>query len=333
MNIALAPAHDKMPAASSSGLSLVVAETERIAADVVLLRLRAQDGGDLPEWRAGDHIELVLPSFRIRHYSLCGDPEDRFTYTVAVLRVSAGRGGSNEIHDALTAGDGLQARGPRNNFELIDAPGYLFLAGGIGITPLVAMADHVCRTGVPWHLIYGARDREAMVFAERLTDLGPDRVTLVAEDQHGRPDFAAAISAAPAGTAIYCCGPAGMIKEVERVCADAGRRDDLHVERFGGQGSLAEIEGVNSEFELELAHTGVVLTVPADRTALEVVHEILPDHPYSCLGGQCGSCEVAVLAGEVEHRDEVLSDAERAANSAMTLCVSRARSARLVIEL
>jgi tetrachlorobenzoquinone reductase len=314
-------------------LRLTVSAVESLAPDVMLLRLRSADGADLPAWRPGDHLELVLPSYRIRHYSLCGDRADRSTYTVAVLRVGAGRGGSVEIHDAVGVGTELAVRGPRNNFELVEAPAYLFLAGGIGITPLVAMADHVAGSAADWRLVYGARDRGAIVFSQRLRELGPDRVVFVPEDEHGRPAFAELIGSTAEGTALYCCGPAGMIKEVERVCAELGRRADLHVERFGGQGSIAEAEGVNTEFELELAATGVVLTIPADRTALEVVHEVLPDHPYSCLGGQCGSCEVAVLVGEVDHRDEVLSDAEHAANSAMTLCVSRARSARLVIEL
>jgi ferredoxin-NADP reductase len=333
MDSALAPTLDSAAAVGGAGLSLVVAAAEQIAPDVVLLRLRSHDGADLPPWAPGDHLELVLPSYRIRHYSLCGDPEDRSTYIVAVLRVSAGRGGSNEIHDTVTSGTALQVRGPRNNFALVEAPGYLFLAGGIGITPLLSMAERVAATDAPWQLIYGTRDRDAIVFAERLTGLGSDQVTFVPEHECGLPDFAGLISSTPEGTAIYCCGPAGMIKEIERICVDLGRRPDLHVERFGGQGSLAEVEGVNTEFELELAHTGVVLTVPPGLSALEVVQEVLPDHPYSCLGGQCGSCEVAVLAGEVDHRDEVLSDAEHAANSAMTLCVSRARSARLVIEL
>jgi ferredoxin-NADP reductase len=326
-------ASDPLPAGVRMGMTMVVAGVEHLAPDVVMVHLRAQDGSDLPPWQPGDHLELVLPSFRIRHYSLCGDPLDRSTYTVAILRVPAGRGGSIEVHEALAAGIELQVRGPRNNFALVDAPGYLFLAGGIGITPLLAMAQHVSGGPVPWRLIYGARDRDAIVFTDRLTDLGAQQVSFVPEDEQGRPDFAAEIAAAPAGTAIYCCGPAGMIKEVERVCAELDRRPELHIERFGGQGSIAEVEGVNTEFELELAHTGVVLRIPADRTALEMVQEILPDHPYSCLGGQCGSCEVAVLAGEVDHRDEVLSDAERAANRARTLCVSRARSDRLVIEL
>jgi ferredoxin len=172
-----------------------------------------------------------------------------------------------------------------------------------------------------------------MVFGDELRRFGADRVAFVAQDADGLPDLESALDDAPAGTAVYCCGPAPMISRVAELCAGRGDRLSLHVELFGGAGSVAEPDGSDRPFDLVLAETGVTLHVPADRTALDVVHDVLPGHPYSCLGGQCGSCEVAVLAGEVDHRDEVLSDEERTANSAMTLCVSRARSERLVIQL
>ncbi len=320
-------------ATDASTQTLVMSEVTPAASEVCLLRFRARDGVALPPWSPGDHLELILPSYRIRHYSLCGDPADRASYTVAVLRLADGRGGSIEIHDELRPGTELVVRGPRNNFPLVAAPAYLLLAGGIGITPLYAMATHLAAKGAQWRIVYGARSRAAAAFLHELGSFGDEHLTFVPEDEAGRPDFRAAIETAPSGTAIYCCGPSAMIAAIEQLCRELNRQADLRIERFGGSGSVAELDGVDTEFELELARTGTVLTVPADRSALDVVHEVLPEHPYSCLGGQCGSCKVSVLAGEVDHRDEVLADEERSSNSAMTLCVSRARSARLVIEL
>jgi tetrachlorobenzoquinone reductase len=312
---------------------LRVAAAEPAAQDVLLLRFEDPCGAELPPWQAGDHLELVLPSSLIRHYSLCGRLDERGSYTVAVLRVGDGRGGSIEIHDSDLVGTEMLVRGPRSNFPLVDAPSYQLLAGGIGITPLFAMAQSLARAGADWTLVYGARSAEAMAFRPELEQLGRDRVRFVAQDTQGIPDFASILDASPAGTAVYCCGPEAMIGHVEQLCAERSGRLSLYVERFGGPGSVAEPDGTDRPFELELAETGVTLTVPADKTALEMVHQVLPDHPYSCLGGQCGSCEVAVLSGEVDYRDEVLSDEEHEANSAMMLCVSRARSQRLVIQL
>jgi ferredoxin-NADP reductase len=312
---------------------LRVRAVDPIAADIVQVAFEASDGTSLAPWAPGDHLEIVLPSGLIRHYSLCGEPDDDSSYSVAVLRVADGRGGSCEIHGSALVGRELVVRGPRHNFPLVAAPAYLLLAGGIGITPISAMARHLHRSEASWSLVYGARSRPAMAFRDELCELGGERVRLVPQDEDGLPDFAAVLDAATPGTAVYCCGPEPMIALVEQLCAERADRLTLHVERFGGAGTIAAPLDGDQPFELELAETGVVLHVPADRTALEMVHEVLPDHPYSCLAGQCGSCEVAVLAGEVDWRDEVLTDAEHEASSAMMLCVSRACSQRLVIEL
>jgi ferredoxin-NADP reductase len=316
-----------------TGRALRVTAVDPLADDIVQVRFEDPSGAQLAPWNPGDHLEIVLPSSLIRHYSLYGDPEDRSSYTVAVFRVADGRGGSREIHDSGLIGADLLVRGPRNNFPLVDASSYLLLAGGIGITPLYAMARRLQTVQADWSLLYGARSSPAMAFRNEVKALGGDRAQLVFQDEGGLPDFAAALDAVADGTAVYCCGPEPMIAHVEQLCDDRRERLSLHVERFSGTGITPDSPAGDTPFELELAETGVVLYVPADRSALEMVHEVLPDHPYSCLGGQCGSCEVAVLAGQVDWRDEVLSDAEHEANSAMMLCVSRARSQRLVIEL
>jgi ferredoxin-NADP reductase len=321
------------PELTRNEVRLRVAAAQPLADDALLLRFEDPGGRALAPWKPGDHLEIVLPSSRVRHYSLCGDPDDLSSYAVAVLRVADGRGGSREIHDTDVVGRDLLVRGPRSNFRLVAASSYLLLAGGIGITPIFPMARHLARTGAQWSLVYGARSNGAMAFRAQLERLDPGSVRFVAQDAEGFPDFGSVIGAAQPGTAVYCCGPEPMIEAVERLCADRAGAVTLHVERFGGGSSADPPASGERPFELELAETGRVLHVPADRTALEVVHEVLPGHPYSCLGGQCGSCEVAVLAGDVDWRDEVLSDEEHEANSAMMLCVSRAFSQRLVIQL
>jgi ferredoxin-NADP reductase len=317
---------------STPQLVLRVQSVSWAAEGVVLIELVDPGGSDLPPWVAGGHLELELPSGPIRHYSLCGPVDSRKSYVVAVLRVADGRGGSIELHDTGLVGRELVVRGPRNRFPLVDAPAYLLLAGGIGITPIVAMARELTRLGRPFRLIYGARTSGAMAFRDELQSLGP-HATLVAEDVVGRPDFAAALDASSPGTAVYCCGPEPMIAVVERLCEDRAGVVSFHFERFAGSGTVEALRADDGSFELELRRSGILLVVPPDRTVLDMVLEVVPNHPFSCTEGECGSCEVRVLQGEVDHRDEVLSDQERAENSSMMICVSRAISPRIVIDL
>jgi ferredoxin-NADP reductase len=311
---------------------LRVESIRRAAAGVVVLELADQDGRELPDWEPGSHLELTLPSGLVRHYSLCGPASGRDSYQVAVLRVPDGKGGSREIHDTGLVGRTLLVRGPRNRFPLVDASHYLLLAGGIGITPLLPMARTLARQMSPFRLIYGARSAESFAFRAELAALSP-AAEFVPEDVSGRPDLARALDQCPEGTAVYCCGPEPMIAAVERLVSELRGRVALYVERFASSGSAEAVRPGDGAFELVLKQSGHTLIVPADRTALEVVREAVPGHPYSCLAGECGSCEVRVLEGVVDHRDEVLSDSERAENSAMMLCVSRAGSSRLVVDL
>lgn len=331
---ALSDELDESTPGRTPDLALRVERVEPAADGVVLVHFGHPDGAELPAWEPGAHLELVLPSTLIRHYSLCGDPADANSYTVAVLRVEDGRGGSREIHDGDLTGAVLTVRGPRNHFRLVDAPSYLLLAGGIGVTPIAAMARRLADVGADWRLVYGGRRRTAMAFQAELSAIGGERVSVVPQDEQGIPDFATLIEDAPSGTAIYCCGPEAMIRHVEEIWAARGAGTSLHIERFAPSGKAPEVDPAGDRaFEIELKRRGVVLTVPADRSALDVVREVVINHPYSCHEGECGSCEVAVLGGLVDHRDEVLSDDERAANECMMLCVSRALSDRLVIDL
>lgn len=317
---------------------VLVTQVRSEAQDVVSVVLSPADGKELPGWAPGAHIDLTLPSGKVRQYSLCGSPADRGSYTIAVLHERTGRGGSRELHEGGLAGRRLRLRGPRNHFALVDAEHYLFLAGGIGVTPLVPMVQRIAATGASWELWYGGRSRSAMPFADRLKDLGPERVHLLPQDEAGTPPVRDLVERAPTHAAIYCCGPAAMIRAVADACAGAGRTGDLHVERFGPV-PAPDTEETPADrtaprpFTVELRRSRRVLAVPVGRTLLDVVRDVVPAVPYSCEDGYCGSCETRVLAGTPEHHDTVLSDDERRIGETMMICVGRARGERLVLDL
>ncbi|MEA2623898.1 MAG: hypothetical protein QOH61_2808 [Chloroflexota bacterium] len=313
--------------------TLVVDAVRPEAEGVVSLTLSAPDRSPLGAWEPGAHLQFTLASGLIRHYSLCGDADDERTYTVAVLREPAGRGGSAELHDTVTVRSELQVRGPRNNFHLVDAERYLFIAGGIGITPIVAMVRNAQRRGADWRLLYGGRTRASMAFADELVALDPDRVELVPQDECGFPDLAGALAFCDPDTPVYCCGPEGMLAAVEAATQAHAHDVTLHIERFVSSDQTPAPEPGATGFEVELAASGIVIAVPPDRSILDCVLDVLPDAAFSCMEGHCGTCEVAVLEGVPEHHDEVLSDDERDANTAMMICVGRSKTPRLVIDL
>lgn len=315
---------------------LTVTRAEAVTEDVLALTLAPADGGETPAWKPGAHLELRLPSGRVRQYSLCGDPADTTHYRVAVLRETNGRGGSTEVHALAQEGVTFGVRGPRNHFPLVDADSYLFLAGGIGVTPILAMVREVARRGADFQVVYGGRTLASMAFRGELAALAGDRLRLLPQDETGIPDLKAVLAEqADPDTAIYCCGPAAMIAAAEAAAEELGIRPRLHVERFTGDDSLevAFDPASNTEFDVHLARTGRTLRVPADRRLIEVVQEAVPGLSYDCEKGYCGACETRVLAGDPEHRDSVLTDEERAAGRTMMICVGRCSSARLVLDL
>jgi ferredoxin-NADP reductase len=319
-------------ASAESTLELVVEQVRREADGVVSLTLADALGRDLPAWTPGAHLELVLPSGLIRQYSLCGDCADRSRYVVAVLREDHGRGGSREIHDVGLVGRTLIVRGPRNHFALEPAARYLFLAGGIGVTPILAMVREAARAGADWQLWYGGRARARMAFVDELAAIDAARVHVRPEETDGLLPVRDLIAEADATTAVYCCGPEPMIEAVTAACDTLGRGSQLHLERFGPGGDGVDLRDATA-FEVELRRTGVTLQVPADRTVLDVVREVVEDVAYSCEEGYCGSCETGVVEGTPDHRDTVLSDEERAGCDRMMICVSRSCSRRLVLDL
>lgn len=309
-------------------LDLDVHRKESIAEGVVLLSLRRSDGTDLPAWRPGAHIDLLLPG-QTRQYSLCGDPADRSTFKVAVLREHHGRGGSRYVHDVLAPGDTVRMRGPRNNFPLVPARRYRFIAGGIGITPLLPMIAAVHAGNADWQLTYGGRSPNAMAFRDRLSAYG-NRVRLWPEDQLGLLDLDSLLADLRPDTAVYCCGPEGLLAAVEHQCAQRGHAE-LHVERFAAKPEVCA--GPNTSFEVVLARSGETLLVPPDRSILDVADEAGAEVYSSCEQGTCGTCETEVLEGVPEHRDSLLTDDERADGDTMLICVSRAHTPRIVLDL
>ncbi|ALL79573.1 ferredoxin (plasmid) [Pseudonocardia sp. EC080610-09] len=314
-------------------LDLVLDKKETVADGVVRLTLRSTDGAELPVWEAGAHLDLVLTDELTRQYSLCGDPAERSILQVAALREPDGRGGSAYVHDTLAEGDTVHVRGPRNHFPLTPAGRYVFVAGGIGITPLLPMIARAEAAGADWRLVYGGRTRTSMAFREHLEQSYPDRVEIRPADETGLLDLPT-ILAEPGATAddiaVYCCGPEPLLAAVEQECT-RWPRGALHLERFAPKAGTDD--GPRESFEVELSQSRATLTVPADRSILEVVENAGIPVLSSCQEGTCGTCETGVLDGVPDHRDSVLSDDEQADGDVMMICVSRSCSARLVLDL
>ena len=310
-----------------------VAERVEVADGIVALTLAPEAGSSMVEWQPGAHIDLILPSGRVRQYSLCGVPGES-AYRIAVLREVSGRGGSAEVHADVAAGSTVRVRGPRNAFPLVEAQEYLFIAGGIGITPLLPMIRQLQAQGREWTLLYGGRTRASMAFVDELQALGGERVRIVPQDEHGHPDLAGALAGHGPSTAVYCCGPEGLLRAVENAVAAIPSGPRLHLERFTTPGDRVEpIPADATAFDVELARTGVTVHVAENQTVLDAVRAVMPGLAFDCLAGHCGSCETRVLAGVPDHRDRVLTDEERASGDSMMLCVSRCRGEQIVLDL
>jgi ferredoxin-NADP reductase len=309
---------------------LLVQEAQTIADDVIVLTLADPHGAELPAWTPGAHIDLLLGDDLTRQYSLCSSPSKPGVWRVGVLRAPDSRGGSDLVHSTLTSGSTVRVRGPRNHFPLVTSPRYLFIAGGIGITPILPMIAEAETAGADWRLIYGGRERASMAFLDELAQYG-DRVMIVPQNEMGMLDLESLLGTPQADTLVYCCGPEGLLSAVEKFCEN-WPPSALHLERFSAKPQEPAAEA-DSSFELVLERSGLTLQVPPDKSVLEVIRAAGVSVLASCLEGVCGTCETEVIDGDVDHRDSVLNEEEQAANEYMMVCVSRCRSPRLTLDL
>lgn len=313
-------------------LTVQVADVRAEARDVVTLELRAVGGGELPPFEPGSHLDLHLPNGLVRQYSLTNDWRERDRYVIGVGRAADSRGGSDYVHSSIRAGAQIKISAPRNNFVLDpDAERFLFIAGGIGVTPIMAMVRWCVANKKPWRLIYAARSRQRAAFYEDLCALDRDRLHFHFDDECEQIlDAAEAVSTWTEGERIYCCGPTPLMEAVKTL-SDHLPSDTVRFEWFTTTESDEPRE--SSSFTVRLERSGVEFEVPEEKSILEVLEEHGFDIPFSCREGLCGTCVTNVCAGEPDHRDYVLSDEERASGKTMTLCCSRSKSPVLALDL
>lgn len=313
-------------------LMVQVTDVRAEAKDVITLELRAIGGGELPPFTPGGHLDLHLPNGLVRNYSLTNDWRDRDRYVIGVGRAADSRGGSSYVHSSIRAGTQLKISAPRNNFPLDhDATTFLFIAGGIGITPIMSMVRWCVANKKPWRLIYAARSRQRAAFYEELCALGADRDQFHFDDESGQIlDVAQAISTWQDGERIYCCGPAPLMDAV-KILTEHLPSGTVRFEWFTAPDSDQPQE--SSSFTVRVERSGAEFEVPEHKSILEVLEEHGFEIPFSCREGLCGTCVTNVCSGEPDHRDYVLTDEERASGKMMTVCCSRSRSPLLVLDL
>jgi phthalate 4,5-dioxygenase reductase subunit len=316
---------------SDTQMPLRVVSITDVAQGIRSFELVQPDGTELPPFTPGSHVKVQAPNGAIRKYSLCGDPADRQRYVIAVKREEPGRGGSASMHDELKVGDTLPTSVPDNAFPLVEkAKAYLFIAGGIGITPILSMIRSFGELPpAPWKLIYLGRDRSTMAFVDELTQ-PPWKSQVRVHHDGGDPARALDLwpmLEKPNSAHLYCCGPRGLMEGV-RDMTGHWSPGNIHFESFNEGGG---VKPDDKPFRVQLARTGLECEVPVGRSILEVVREHGGQVPSSCESGTCGTCKTRLLEGEADHRDMVLMPEEQ--ESAIMVCVSRARSDRLVLDL
>ncbi|MEE2030946.1 cytochrome P450/oxidoreductase [Rhodococcus chondri] len=319
------------PSKNTIARTMQVDALDRIADDIVLVTLRDASDRPLPKWSAGSHVDIDCGDVS-RQYSLCGHPDDRTTLQIAVLHDPESRGGSRWIHTSVSVGDSVRMRGPRNHFKLdLDADRYVFVAGGIGITPVIAMADRVKAAGRDYEIHYAGRSRDSMAFLDRLARDHGGHVRLYPSDEDTRMDLTTMFTTPVEGSQIYSCGPERLLTAL----ADATAHwpdDTLHVEHFSS--TLEQLDPSEEHaFAVELKDSGITVPVAADQTVLQALRAANIDAQSDCEEGICGACEVPVLDGEVDHRDLVLTKSERAVGKTMMTCCSRACGDKLTLQL
>lgn len=315
-------------------LTVKVLRKTQEAQDIASFELVKPDGGALPAFSAGSHIDVQVPGGLVRQYSLCNDAAENHRYRIAVLRDANSRGGSAAMHDAVREGDALTISEPRNHFPLVHAQRTLLFAGGIGVTPLLAMAQRLANSGADFTLHYATRSPARTAFRDEIaaSSYAP-RVQFHFDDGDAaqKLDLERAIGSPQAGTHIYVCGPTGFIDAVVKTAQELGwPQEQVHLEYFGA--APQDTTG-DRAFQVKIASSGAVYDVPADQTVVHALQEHGIEILTSCEQGVCGTCITRVLQGECDHRDLYFTDEEKAANDQFTPCCSRAKSAVLVLDL
>ncbi len=315
-------------------LEVIVVRKIKEAEDIVSFELARADGAPLPPFSAGSHIDVQIPGGLTRQYSLCNDAIEQHRYRIAVLRDPASRGGSVGMHDAIKEGDAIRISTPKNHFPLQLAPRTLLFAGGIGVTPLLCMAQRLAAIGADFTLHYCTRTLERTAFQQEISDSAfADRVQYHydAGPAEQKLNIQAALGAAESGKQLYVCGPTGFIDHVVNSAKAQGwSSEQIHVEYFGA--ALQDTSG-DSSFEVKIASTGKCYTIGAEQNIVQVLKEQGIEILTSCEQGVCGTCITRVLEGEPDHRDMYFTDEERAKNDQFTPCCSRAKSKTLVLDL
>lgn len=309
---------------------VVVSNVQTTANEVLLISVQNQDGSDFPRWSPGAHIDVMLGEYT-RKYSLCGDAANRQTLQIAILREEQGRGGSAYIHKTIRAGMALKIKGPKNNFRLNpSAKKHVLIAGGIGITPILAMADSLKAQAQPYELHYAGCAAASMALLDRVQAEHAGNLHLWIKEEGQRVNLGELVQRCDDDSSIYVCGPERMISELEQLCEH--RPDSLHFEHFSANSQSFD-SSLDEAFDLHLESSGITVTVPAGQTALTALLAAGIEVDYDCEEGLCGNCEVVVLEGEIEHRDNVLSRSERAEGKKMLACCSRAKGKQIKLAL
>lgn len=316
-------------------LEVIVTQKRQEALDICSFELARADGDPLPVFSAGSHIDVHIEPGLVRQYSLCNHPEERHRYLIGVLLDPASRGGSKAMHEEIAVGQTLKISEPRNLFALEHAAVRTILfAGGIGITPILCMAERLAQIGADFELHYAARSSERAAFQARIRNASfASRVTFYFDDAvPAQPlDMATVLGEPQPSTHVYVCGPTGFMEFVLRSARDQGWGEEvLHREYFAAP---VELQSGGGSFEVQLASSGQVYVIAENQTIIDVLYEAGVDIPVSCEQGICGTCITRVLEGEPDHRDSFLTESEKARNTQFTPCCSRAKSARLVLDI
>jgi ferredoxin-NADP reductase len=334
MDTATAPATSAGPTAAHGLIDARLSKIEDVARDTKLYTFERVDGGTLPGYKPGAHIDLHLPNGLLRQFSLTVPASDPDSYTVGVKRDENSRGGSRYIIEQMKVGDQIKISAPRNNFPLVEnAPHVVLFAGGIGITPIWCMAQELAARGRSWKIHYACRSQADMAFLSDLKKLDPKFVHLHFDDEAGGKvmDLAAAVGEAPADAHFYCCGPNPMLKAFEAAAASRPKAN-VHVEYFTPKEDAAAADGLGG-FWVELAKSGEEYFIPPGKKVLEVLFDAGVDVDYSCELGICGACETKVISGIPVHHDSVLSEEEQASNEKVMICCCGCKTERLVLDM